>query len=345
MSKNTVVVITGASSGIGRATALRYASAGANVVLASRRGQALTKLAKECEARGGDAIAVPTDVTNASQVDALARAAVMKFGRIDVWVNNAAVSAFAPFLEMPLDDIRRVLDVNILGYIYGVRAALAVMTEQGRGSLINVASIVGEVPQPYTAPYGMSKAAVRALGVSLRSELALQKQKHISVSTILPATIDTPFFRHSANYTGRQVVAMPPVYSPDLVAKLIVRTAKKPRNEAIAAGPIGKSLVTQHRKTPAPVEAQMALQTDKTHLSRKNKAPSTDGTLYSPAPTADATATGGWKGSERTGKRSFLGSLTAAALGVAVARWILTTNADASGKKRGKAHAARALRR
>src|SRR5690606_30315700 len=125
-----------------------------------------------------------------------------------------------------------------------------------------------------------------------------------------------------------------------------VRTSKKPKHEVIAAGPIGKSLVAQHRKTPVPVEAQMALQTDKTHLSRKNKAQPTTGTLYSPAPTADATATGGWKWSGRTGGRSFLGSVSAAAVGVAVARWVSSRTTDAPAtKRRGKAQAGRALRR
>jgi NAD(P)-dependent dehydrogenase (short-subunit alcohol dehydrogenase family) len=302
-SSNMVAVITGASSGIGRATALRYAAMGAAVVLASRRRQALTKLAAECAELGGRALAVPTDVTDPGQVDALARRAVDEFGRIDVWVNNAAVSVFAPFLEMPLDDLRRVLDVNILGYVYGARAALRVMTGQGSGSLVNVASIVGEVPQPYTAPYGMSKAAVRALGVSLRQELALQKAKHISVSTVLPATIDTPFFRHSANYTGREVLAMPPVYSPEAVAKAIERVARKPRNEVVVGGAAGPALVRRHRKSPAPVEAQMALQTEKTHLSRDDRAAATTGILYYPAPDADAEVTGGWHGSEKTGTR------------------------------------------
>lgn len=323
MSSKTVVVITGASSGIGRATALRFAKSGASVVLASRRMQVLVELAAECEALGAQALAVQTDVTDAGQVESLARRAVDRFGRIDVWVNNASVSVFAPFLEMPLDDIRRVLDVNVMGYVYGAKAALGVMTKQGFGSLINVASIVGEVPQPYTAPYGMAKAAVRALGVSLRSELALAKAKHISVSTVLPATTDTPFFQHAANYTGRRVVAMPPVYSPETVAKAIMRVAKKPEIEIIAAGPIAKALVAQHRKTPAAVEAQMAQQTDKTHLSPSEPAARTRGALYSPPAITDATVTGGWNGHEREGSRKILSSLIAGALGILLARRVL----------------------
>jgi short-subunit dehydrogenase len=306
MSREPVVVITGASSGIGRATALRFARKGATLVLASRREEALADVASECEALGARVLDVPTDVTDVEAVHALADAAVLEFGRIDVWVNNAAVSVFAPFLATPLEDFRRVLDVNVMGYVYGARAALEVMTRQREGVLINVASIVAEVPQPYTAPYGMSKAAVRALGVSLRSELMLAKQKRITVSTVLPATIDTPFFRHSANHTGRRVLAMPPVYSPERVARAIVCLAASPQPE-IVVGPIGKAMVKQHRITPAAVEKQMALQVEKTHLSRDTGVEPTPGALYTPAPSSDASVTGGWGGREPTAKRGFIG--------------------------------------
>lgn len=315
---NRVVVITGASSGIGRATALRFSREGARVVLASRRERALRDLARECEAQGAPrALAVPTDTTDPDAVEALAAAATGAFGRIDVWVNNAAVSVFAPFLEMPLDDFRRVIDVDLLGYVYGARSALAVMVTQGTGVLINVSSIVGEVPQPYTAPYGMSKAAVRALGVSLRSELRLQKRKGISVSTVMPATIDTPFFRHAANYTGRGVLAMPPVYSAEKVARTIVNLANTPRNE-VAVGAAAKAMVRQHRRTPTAVETQMALQVEKSHLSRRHDVGHTTGTLYEPvADPSDAEVGGGWKGRERLARRRVLGWVVGVAAGTA----------------------------
>jgi NAD(P)-dependent dehydrogenase (short-subunit alcohol dehydrogenase family) len=294
-----VVVITGASSGIGRATALHFASTrNASLVLGSRREQALADLVEECVQRGGTAIAVPTEVSSEDSVQALAEAAVLRFGRIDVWVNAAAVSVFSPFLDTPMDDFRRVIDVNLMGYVYGARAALRVMTEQGSGTLINVASIVGEIPQPYTAPYGMSKAAVRALGVSLRSELALQKFKHVHVCTVLPATIDTPFFDHAANYTGRAVLAMPPVYPASKVAKAIEKLSSSPRAEMVI-GAAGKVMVHQHRRTPELIEAQMAVQTDTTHLSLTKEAEPTEGNLFTPSPGTDARVSGGWHGRRR----------------------------------------------
>jgi short-subunit dehydrogenase len=319
MSGSQVVVVTGASSGIGRATALRFAAEGASVVLAARRAEALAEVVAECERAGGRALALPTDTSDEGAVDALAERAVEEFGRIDVWVNDAAVSVFAPLVEAPIADVRRVLDVNVLGYVYGARAALREMLQQGRGVLINVASVVGEVPQPYAAPYSMSKAAVRALGGSLRSELALQKAKHVHVVTILPATVDTPFFSHPANYTGRRVLAMPPVYPPDAVAKAIVRAARRPKAE-LTVGPIAKALVREHRRHPEAVEAQLALEVDTLHLSRTDDAPATPGNLYEPSDVADAAVVGGWHGEGRTRGRMLLGLGLLAAVGVLVAR-------------------------
>jgi len=307
MARGTqVVVITGASSGIGRATALRFADQGWAVVLGSRREQALTELAEECGARGGEAVVVPTDTTDAAAVQALADAAVARYGRIDVWVNNAAVGIYGRFQEIPLDDFRRVLDVNVMGYVYGARAALEVLTGQGRGVLINVSSIVGEIPAPYAAPYAMSKAAVRSLSASLRQELWLDGHKKVKVCTVLPATIDTPFFRHAANYSGRKVLAMPPVYTADQVAIAIRDLAKAPRDEVVVGG-AGKALVKQHRVTPGTVEAQMAVQVDKTHLSRTEPAVDSAGTLYEPfADPSDPEVGGGWHGKERRTRRRLL---------------------------------------
>jgi NAD(P)-dependent dehydrogenase (short-subunit alcohol dehydrogenase family) len=301
--EDSVVVITGASSGIGRATALRFASKGAGLVLAARGAEALEALAEQCRERGGKAIAVPTDVTDAAAVEALASRAVQEFGRLDVWVNNAAVSVYGPFIDIPLRDFQRVLDVNVSGYVHGARAALPHLRGQGSGVLINVSSIVGEISQPYTAAYSMSKAAVRALGVSLRSELLLDGIRGIRVCTVLPAAMDTPFFQHAANYTGRQVVAMPPVYAPQRVARAIVKLSKRPRRETVV-GPGGRFLALQHKVLPGTVEAAMAVQVDRTHLSRRHAAPDSTGNLYEPSSEGrNASVEGGWHGRRRTVQR------------------------------------------
>jgi short-subunit dehydrogenase len=311
--RNSVVVITGAASGIGRATALRFARRRTHLVLASRRVEALESLVAECTALGSKAIAVPTDMSEYDAVQELASRAVEEFGRIDVWVNNAAVSFFSPFLQVPLRDFERVIDVNVMGYVYGARAALERMQHQGSGVLVNVASIVGEIPQPYTSAYSVSKAAVRALGVSLRSELKLDGKKHIHVCTVLPPTIDTPFFDHAANYTGRRAVAMPPVYSPDRVARTIVDLVGKPTRE-IAVGRIGRSMVRQHRLMPGRLERVMAHQVEHTHLSKKEAAEDSSGNLYGPSlDPANAGVTGGWSGRRRTVQRIVLTTALAGA--------------------------------
>ncbi|MCU1439255.1 MAG: short-chain dehydrogenase [Rhodoglobus sp.] len=299
-----VVVITGASSGIGRATALQFAKQGADLVLAGRNNEVLIDLAAECEARGGRALAVPTDVSRNRRVKHLARAARSRFGRIDVWVNAAAVSVYAPFVDVPLDDFRRVIDVNIMGVVFGSRAALRTMILQGSGVLVNVASVLGEVPQPYGSSYALSKAAVRSLDVSLRQELMLQGITGVHVSTILPATIDTPFYGHAANYTGRRLMPMPPLYPPQAVAKAIVRAVRSPKPE-IVVGRLGRTFVRLHRMTPQLIEAQMAAQTDTMNLSRKQHAPKTRGILFEPA--TEGEVTGGWQGAERLRRRRIVG--------------------------------------
>jgi NAD(P)-dependent dehydrogenase (short-subunit alcohol dehydrogenase family) len=278
---------------------------------------ALEEVARECEAAGGIALAVPTDVTDAEAMQELARRAVERFGRIDVWVNSAALTAFAPFQELPLEDFRRILDVNVMGYVHGARAALPYLRDQGKGVLVNVSSIVAAVPQPYTHAYSMAKAAVRVLGASLRQELRLDGVKDVKVCTVLPATIDTPFFDHAANYTGRKTKAMPPVYTPERVARTIVNLVRVPRREVIV-GPMGRNLVLQGKLTPGLIERLMAFQVDKTHLYRTKPAPATDGNLFQPAP-GTGSVHGGWHGKRRTAMRR-AGSAALLAGGVAVAR-------------------------
>ncbi|PRZ06996.1 short-subunit dehydrogenase [Isoptericola sp. CG 20/1183] len=303
--KGSVAVVTGASSGIGRATALRLARSGADVVLAARRPGALESAAAECRRHGVRALAVPTDVSDADAVERLARHAAARFGRIDVWVNDAAVSLFGRVTDVPLEDFRRLVDVNVMGTVHGVRAALAHMRPQGRGVIVNIASILGEVPQPYTAAYCLSKAAVRSLSVSVRSELALDGLTGIEVTTVLPPTIDTPLFDQVANDSGRAVRAMPPVYSPERVARAVVGAVRSPRREVVVST-AGRLMAWQHRLSPRAVEATMAAQTDLLQLSRRQAAEATSGNLFEPGPESAGAVHGGWGGRRRTAQRRLL---------------------------------------
>jgi short-subunit dehydrogenase len=289
--QGAVVVITGASSGIGRATALAFAEAGASVVLAARRELALRELAELVTHRGGTALVVPTDVTDESQVDHLAIQAKEAFGRIDIWVNNAAVTLLGDFNGTPLNDYKRVIETNFFGTVHGARAALAIFKEQGSGTLINLSSVVSRMPQPYASAYVASKRAIRALGMSLRQELILQGEKNIHVITIMPATIDTPLFQHAANYSGRTVQPPPPVNPASMVAEVIVKAAINPRRE-IFVGRGARFIATQMELFPGITERLTARMIDKTHLG-DTPAKETTGNLYH-ASADDGAVSGGW---------------------------------------------------
>jgi short-subunit dehydrogenase len=289
--KDAVVVITGASSGIGRATALEFAKKGATLLLAARREDALNQVVEECREHGVEATAVPLDVTIEEDVKGLARRAIERYGRIDVWVNNAAVTLFARFEEAPSEVYRRVIDTNLFGYIHGARAALPYFREQGKGVLINVDSVVGEAAQPYTSAYVISKYGIRALGDCLRMELNLDGTHDIHVCTVMPPSVDTPLFQQGANYTGRTPKALEPVYSAETVAQAIVQLAQKPRREMIV-GTAGKLMAMEAKYMPGFYERSGAKQIDQGHFMDKPAQP-TPGNLWDPMPEY-ASVSGGW---------------------------------------------------
>lgn len=233
---DSVVVITGASSGIGRAAALALAERGANVVLAARSEQSLREVAEECEAAGGQALVVPTDVADQEAVQDLARQTADRFGRIDVWVNNAGVMAYGYFEQIPAETYRRVIETNLFGQINGARAVLPYFREQGSGVLINMSSLWGRMFSPYVSAYVTSKFGVRAFSESLREALA--DVEGIDVCTILPASVDTPIFRHAANYAEYAGKPVPPIADPDRAVKAILRCIEHPQRE-VTVGQFG----------------------------------------------------------------------------------------------------------
>lgn len=229
--RGKVVVITGASSGIGRETAVRFAAEGCRLVLAARRQDELAETARLCREVGGVALVVPTDVSHEADVLMLARRAIEEFGEIDVWVNNAGVTLFALLTDRPFEEHKRVIETNLFGSIHGARAVVPHFKKQGHGVLINVGSVLSKVGQPYVPSYVISKFALRGLTETLRTEVAEHRDIHIC--SFLPYAIDTPHFASGANFRGRHARPMPPLQSPEKVARAIVSLAARPRRERV----------------------------------------------------------------------------------------------------------------
>lgn len=224
--KDQVIVITGASSGIGRATADLAASRGATVIMAARDLDALELAAAGIRARGGRALAVECDVSRPDQIEALAMRALEEYGGIDTWVNNAGISIYGRLDTVPIDDQRALFEVNYWGAVSGSLTAARVMAENG-GVIINVGSVVSDRAIPLQGAYCASKHALKAFTDTLRMEID-EAGLPIAVSLMKPASIDTPFFEHARTYMDADPRPAPPVYAASEVARAIVRCAERP---------------------------------------------------------------------------------------------------------------------
>ena len=274
-----VVVITGASSGIGRAAAVAFAGEGDHVVLAARNSEALAPIASECEAAGGAALVVPTDVTDAAAMKALAEAAIARFGRIDVWINNVGVGVVGLFDETPIDAHRRVVEANLLGHMNGAHAVTPHFRERGKGILINMISLGGWVPAPYAAAYSASKFGIRGFSEALRAELSTLPNVH--VCEVYPTFVDTPGVSHGANYSGHRIKPPPPLVTPQRVVATLLSLAKRPRSAVYIGAPSFPAMAA-HALAPDLVgRTMMRLMT--AALGRADPAPYTDGNLFDPS--------------------------------------------------------------
>lgn len=310
-----VVVLTGASSGIARATAREFAGRGYDVTVAARDQHALEEVAAECEGLGARALAVVADVSHEDQVQRLAHRTHETFGRVDVWVNSAAVIAYGEFEQVPSEVYRQVLETNMFGQIHGARAVLPHFRERGSGVLINVGSVRGTVTSPYVSSYVVSKFAVRAFSESLQQAMRLDPgTRNIRVCTVLPQSVDTPIFRHAANYTGRQAKPVPPVVDPQRVVRAIVKSAERPRRSR-NVGTWGRLLELGHAVAPSVMGRVVPAAMNHTALGRGQAAP-TVGNVFDPMPGWN-TEQGHWR--NRVLRYSTAGAL--AATTAAVAAW------------------------
>ena len=230
-----VIVITGASSGIGLATALLGAKRGAKIVMGARSKDATAEIAAQIGAAGGEAVAVACDVTDRSQVEQLASTALERFGRIDTWVNNAGVSIYGRLEEVTEEDSRRLFETNFWGVYYGCLAALPYLRQYG-GALINVGSEVSETVVPLQGMYSTTKHAVKGLTDALRVEVEQVDEAPVAITLIQPTATDTPFPQHAKNYMAEEPKLPSPLDDPEDVAEAILKAATKPTRSKKVGG-------------------------------------------------------------------------------------------------------------
>ncbi|MFL6611902.1 MAG: SDR family oxidoreductase [Pseudomonas sp.] len=285
-----LVVITGASSGIGRATAQAFARQRARLVLAARDRAALDEVVAQCQARGAAALAVCTDVTSSEQMQALAaEAATFGDGRIDIWINNAGVGAVGDFEQTPLEAHEQVLQTDLLGYLRGAYVAWPYFKKQKRGILINTLSLGSWVAQPYAAAYSASKYGLRGLSEALRGELG--EYRDIHVCDIYPAVMDTPGFRDGANFTGHALKPPPPVYNPHRVAEAMVSCALSPKPTTTVGS---AAVLARAAHFLLPGFPQLSGWLTRWGLNRSPASDTSSGNLFAP-PSGQRRVEGGWR--------------------------------------------------
>lgn len=275
-----IVAIVGASSGIGREAALQFAKRGARLVVAARSESGLASLVQEINQIGGEAIAVIADVAEFTQVKAIADQAVERYGRLDTWVHAAAVGVLARFEQITPEEFQRVINVTLMGQVYGAMAALPHLKRQGQGALIHISSMEGRRALPLQSPYSTAKHGVEGFLESLRVELQYEKVP-VSVTSIKPAVINTPFYNHARTKLGVKPTGLPPYYSPHLVAEAILHVAEHPTRDFIV-GDVGRILDVLQRLSPELVDAFLLLAGFSGQRTSEAKSEDAPDNLYSP---------------------------------------------------------------
>lgn len=271
-----VIVITGASSGIGLATVELAAARGAQLVLAARSEEALKAIVDEVNARGGEAIYIVADVGDRSQVEQIAARALAHFGRIDSWVNDAGGSIYGRIEEVSEQDSRRLFDTNFWGVVNGSLAALPHLRAHG-GALINVGSEVSETVVPLQGMYSASKHAVKGFTDALRVEVEELDKAPVSITLIQPTAVDTPFPQHAKNYMDKEPKLPTPQIDPHDVAEAILSAATKSARE-IKVGMVAKINTTMHKVLPSIAQKLDAMQAGRQQYDEPPRNP--DGALY-----------------------------------------------------------------
>ena len=280
--KPQVVVITGASAGVGRATARAFARRGARIGLLARGSEGLDATRREVEWIGGQALALPTDVSDADVVESAAKAVENAFGPIDVWINNAMVSVFSPIKWMEPDEFRRVTEVTYLGYVYGTLAALRRMLPRDYGTIVQVGSALAYRGIPLQAAYCAAKHAVEGFTDSLHAEL-LHDKSNVKLTMIQMPALNTPQFDWVKSRLPKRAQPVPPVFQPELAADAIVWAVDHPRREYWVGGPTVRAVLI-NRLFPGLVDRFLARTGYQSQQTSQPEDPERPHNLWEPVP-------------------------------------------------------------
>lgn len=281
-SNGQVIVVTGASGGIGRATAVAFAKPGARIALLARGERGLEGAQREVEAAGAEALVLPTDVADFEQVERAAAEIDRRWGRIDVWVNNAMVTVFGPVAKLDARDLKRATEVTYLGAAYGTMVALKRMRKQSSGVIVQVGSALAYRAIPLQAAYCAAKHALRGFTDAVRSEL-MHERSPIHITSVHLSAFNTPQFDWAKNLTGKRAEPVPPIFQPELAAEAIVWAANHRRREVYVGWPSVKAVLA-NKLVPGVLDRVLATQGYSGQLTEEPKQ-SERNNLYEPCDT------------------------------------------------------------
>jgi len=281
MTQRQVVVITGASAGIARATARQFGGRRARVALLARGQAGLDGAAKDVENAGGTALAIPTDVADYDQVAAAAGRVEENFGPIDVWINVAFTSVFAPFHEIKPEEFRRVTEVSYLGFVYGTMVALERMRPRDRGTIVQVGSALGQRSIPLQSAYCGAKHAINGFTESLRTEL-LHEDSNIHVTVVQMPAVNTPQFSWVLSRLPNHPQPVPPIYQPEVAARGVVFAADHPRRKQYWVGASTVGTLFGQKIAPALLDRYLARTGYQSQQTGEKPAPGRPHNLWEP---------------------------------------------------------------